>query len=183
MVIQIGEAAFHRDRIKLDESGWSMLPLGVSRFGKERQAMIRLWKVSAISLLALMTFAPLATAKHKVVIYYQGSSSPGWYQVYAEPQSTPPAYTYNVPSSTQQVYVYPAPTLAGGMGQVEIKVPHHDTSIFVDGQFAGTSDHVAKLGLEAGTHNIQVRDHDGNTVFDENVAVSANQVTELKPHK
>lgn len=67
--------------------------------------MIRLWKVSAISLLALMTLSPLASAKHKTVIYYQSSSSPGWYQVYTEPQpSGPPAYTYNVPSSTQQVY-------------------------------------------------------------------------------
>lgn len=145
--------------------------------------MIKLWKVSAISLLALMTLAPLASAKHKVVIYYQNSSSPAWYQVYTEPQTTPPAYTYNVPSSTQQVYVYPAPTLAEGMGQVEIKVPRHDTSIFVDGQFAGTSDHVARLGLEAGTHNVQLRDRAGNTVFDENVAVSVNQVTELKPKK
>lgn len=145
--------------------------------------MIRLWKVSAISLLALMTLAPFALAKHKVVIYYQNSSSPGWYQVYTEPQTAPPAYTYSVPSSTQQVYVYPAPTLAAGMGQVKIKVPYHDTSVFVDGQFAGTSDHVAKLGLEAGTHNIQLRDRTGNVVFNENVAVSANQVTELKPEK
>jgi hypothetical protein len=43
------------------------------------------------------------------------------------------------------------------MGQVKIKMPSHDTSIFVDGQSAGTTDHVAKLGLEAGTHNIQMR--------------------------
>ena len=81
------------------------------------------------------------------------SSSPGWYQVYTQAQTTPPAYTYNVPSSTERVYVYPVPTLAAGIGQVKIKVPSHDTSIFVDGQFAGTTNHVAKLGLEAGTHS------------------------------
>jgi len=144
--------------------------------------MIRLCKVSAVCLLALMTFAPLASAKHKVVIYYQ-SSGPGWYQVQTERQAAPPEYTYQVPSSTDQVYVYAVPTVPTGVGQVKIKVPTHDSAIFVDGQFAGTSDHVMKLGLEAGTHNIQVRDRGGNTVFDENVAVSANQETELKAHK
>jgi hypothetical protein len=147
------------------------------------KVMIRLWKVSAISLLALATLVPLASAKHKSVIYYQTSSGTGWYQVYTQPQSTSPAYTYEVPSSTERVYVYPAPTLAAGTGRVKIKVPSHDTAIFVDGQFAGTTDHVAKLGLEAGTHNIQMRDRAGNIVFNENVAVSANQETELKPHK
>ena len=152
-------------------------------FEGDGKVMIRLWKVSAISLLTLVTLALLASAKHKAVIYYQTSSSPGWYQVYTQPQTTPPAYTYNVPSSTEQVYVYPVPTLAAGIGQVKIKVPSHDTSIFVDGQFAGTTNHVAKLGLEAGTHNIQMRDRAGNIVFNENVAVSANQETELKPHK
>ena len=144
--------------------------------------MIRFWKVSAVCLLALMTFAPLASAKHKVVIYYQGSS-PGWYEVYSEQQATPPAYTYNEPSTNEPVYVYAVPTLAAGMGQVEIKVPSHDTSIFVDGQFAGSSDHVMKLGLEEGTHNVELRDRHGNTTFAANVAVSANQVTELKPKK
>jgi len=152
-------------------------------FEGDGKMMIRLWKVSAISLLTLVTLAALASAKHKAVIYYQTSSSPGWYQVYTQAQTTPPAYTYNVPSSTERVYVYPVPTLAAGIGQVKIKVPSHDTSIFVDGQFAGTTNHVAKLGLEAGTHNIQMRDRAGNIVFNENVAVSANQETELKPHK
>jgi hypothetical protein len=145
--------------------------------------MIQLCKVSAISLLTLVTLAPVASAKHKTVVYYQTSSSTGWYQVYTQPQTTSPAYTYKVPSSTEQVYVYPVPTLAAGVGRVKIKVPSHDTSIFVDGQFAGTTDHVAKLGLEAGTHNIQMRDRAGNIVFNENVAVSANQEIELKPHK
>ena len=129
-----------------------------------------------------MTFAPLASAKHKVVIYYQGSG-PGWYQVQTERQPAPPAYTYNEPSSNEPVYVYAVPTVPTGIGEVKIKVPTHDSSVFVDGQFAGTTDHVEKLGLEAGTHNIQVRDRHGNTDFDENVAVSANQETELKAKK
>ncbi len=40
-----------------------------------------------------------------------------------------------------------------------------------------------KLGLEASTHKIQVRDRAGNTALDENVEVGAHEVTELKPHK
>ena len=149
--------------------------------------MIRLWKGLAIALLAALTLAPAASASifhhhHNVVIYYQTASSPAWYEVQTV-QTGPPVYTYTAPApASAPIYVYNAPTPPPpAMGDVKIVAPAQNTTIWIDGQFAGTTGNVMQVALNAGDHEMQLRDPSGNTVFSGTVDVVAGQTTQIQP--
>ena len=142
--------------------------------------MIRLWKSCAITLLALFTLAPIASARRKkVTIYYQPPSSTTGYEVRAE-RTGPPVYTYTVPESKNEVYVYEAAP-PRTMGQVKITAPAKDSTVWIDGEFAGATGHIMQLGLEAGSHDVELRDPQGKKMFSGSVDVVAGQTTEIKP--
>lgn len=145
--------------------------------------MIRLWKPFAIAFLVLTTLAPMASArKKKIIIYYQTSASPVWYEVYTEKQAAAPVYTYTVPASSDKIYVYSAPEPPmKDLGQVKVEVPGPDTSIFIDGQFVGVSANVLKVAVEPGSHDVELRDADGKSIFTGNLDVNAGATTDLKP--
>ncbi len=142
--------------------------------------MIRLWKASAITILALFTLAPMASAKKKkVVIYYQPPSGTTWYEVRTV-KTGAPVYTYTVPESKNEVYVYEAAP-PKTMGTVKITAPAKDSTVWIDGEFAGTTGHIMQLGLESGSHDVELRDPQGRKAFSGSVDVVAGQTTEIKP--
>ena len=142
--------------------------------------MIRLWKASAITLLALFTLAPIASAKKKkVIIYYQPPSSTTWYEVRTV-KTGAPVYTYTVPESKSSVYVYEAAPPKTS-GTVKITAPAKDSTLWIDGEFAGTTGNIMQLGLEAGSHDVELRDPQGKKMFSGSVDVVAGQTTEIKP--
>lgn len=143
--------------------------------------MTRLSRTLTITLLTLVALAPMASArKKKVIIYYQSYDSPTWYTV-SEVKTGPPVYTYTVPVTNAPVYVYSVAAPAATMGNVKIVAPAKDSTVFVDGEFVGTSGHVMQVALESGSHSVELRDPEGKTLFTGNVDVVAGQTTQIKP--
>ena len=77
-------------------------------------------------------------------------------------------------------YAYEPDYMAATFGYVKIKTDLKDASVYVDGGFADKIEKAKKFALRPGTHDIQVRDSDGRTLFQERVAVIVGKTTELK---
>ena len=84
-----------------------------------------------------------------------------------------PFFTYPYP------YAYPPDYLAANFGYVKIKTHNEDASVYVDGGFADKIKKAKKFALRPGTHNIELRDSDGRTMFHERIAVLVGKTTEL----
>lgn len=82
---------------------------------------------------------------------------PGAYPYY-------PYLTYNVPPN---------------YGQVKVETNRKDTSVYIDGGFAATTDNAKKFALRPGGHDIELRDAEGQTPFHERIAVTIANTTEL----
>jgi hypothetical protein len=76
-------------------------------------------------------------------------------------------------------YAYPPDYMAENFGYVKIKTDRKDASVYVDGGFADRIEKAKKFALRPGTHNIELRDSDGRTLFHERVAVLVGKTTEL----
>ena len=77
-------------------------------------------------------------------------------------------------------YTYAPDYMASTFGYVKIKTELKDASVYIDGGFADKTAKAKKFALRPGTHNIELRDSDGRKLFQERVAVTVGQTTELK---
>jgi len=66
-------------------------------------------------------------------------------------------------------------------GELRIKNPTPGASIYVDGAFVGLTDKVKNIPLPAGTHEVQLRDSDGDILYQESVAIIAGRTTQIQP--
>jgi hypothetical protein len=64
-------------------------------------------------------------------------------------------------------------------GYVKVKPHGREASIYVDGGFAMQTKKNKEFALRPGTHDIELRDHDGRTLFQERVAVTVGQTTKV----
>src|SRR5215472_12932312 len=76
-------------------------------------------------------------------------------------------------------YAYPPDYMASNFGYVKIKTDNKDASVWVDGGFADKIEKAKKFALRPGTHDIELRDSDGRTLFHEKVAVLVGKTTKL----
>jgi len=76
-------------------------------------------------------------------------------------------------------YAYEPDYMAANFGYVKIKTDHKDASVYVDGGFADRIEKAKKFALRPGTHDIELRDSDGRSLFHEKVAVIVGKTTEL----
>jgi len=77
-------------------------------------------------------------------------------------------------------YAYPPDYMAQNFGYVKIKTDHKDGSVFIDGGFADKLAKSKKYALRPGNHKIELRDSDGRTLYQQEVAVTVGRTTELK---
>jgi hypothetical protein len=77
-------------------------------------------------------------------------------------------------------YAYPPEYMAENFGYVKIKTDRKDASVYVDGGFADKIAKAKKFALRPGTHDIELRDSDGRTLFRERIAVLVGKTTELE---
>jgi hypothetical protein len=127
--------------------------------------MIRYWKQFAIGLLALAIFVPVASARPVVV--FRGYFGPGFYG--------PAYYGWYGPGYYAPYAVVPAPY----EGKVKIETKMKDAGVYVDGGYAGTVGQLKTFPLRPGTHNIELRDPSGQTIFQEKIDVLAGKTTKL----
>jgi hypothetical protein len=121
--------------------------------------MSRYLKISAIALLALVCIVPVASARPRVFVggyFGPGFYGPGWYSPYG---------------------------YAGGpvTGSVKIDTRMKDASVYVDGGFAGTVGELKTFHLRPGSHDIELRNHDGQSFYQERVDVLAGKTIKLTP--
>ena len=103
------------------------------------------------------------------------SQPPGHHAVIVEPiRVFDPFFDYPYP------YAYEPDYMAANFGYVKIKTEHKDASVYVDGGFADRVEKAKKFALRPGTHDIELRDSDGRSLFREKVAVLVGKTTELK---
>lgn len=69
--------------------------------------------------------------------------------------------------------------MAPNYGQVKVETNRKDTSVYIDGGFAATTDKAKKFALRPGGHDIELRDAEGQTPFHERIAVTIANTTEL----
>jgi hypothetical protein len=56
-----------------------------------------------------------------------------------------------------------------------------DASVFVDGGYAGTVGKLKTFQLRPGSYNIELRDHDGHSFYQERIEVIAGKTLKLVP--
>ena len=128
--------------------------------------MTRYLKYLAMGLLGLAILVPAASARPVVFV---GGFGPAWYG---------PAYygwygpAYYVPYGYP---AYPAPSVR----KVKFDTKMKDAKVYVDGGFAGTVHQLGTFPLRPGTHNIELRDPSGQTIFQEKVDVVAGKTIKL----
>jgi len=124
--------------------------------------LYRIFKGSAIALLALLMVAPMASAQRGRVIIrggfgFGGYWGPGWYG-YGYPYYWGGPYAYG--------YYGGPPT-----GEVKLVAPAKTDLVIVDGAYAGLAGKLKHFNLPAGNHNIEVRDNIGHSLFQERIDV------------
>jgi hypothetical protein len=127
--------------------------------------MTRYLKLSVIALLAVMCIAPVASAHRRVIVggyfgpaYYWG---PSWYGPYwAGP------------------YGYERGPVTGG---VKFETKMKDASVYVDGGYAGTVGKLKTFQLRPGSHDVELRDHEGHSFYQERIEVIAGKTLKLSP--
>ena len=77
------------------------------------------------------------------------------------------------------IYTYPVPVTY--TGELKVKAPMPGASIYVDGGFVGVADKLKNIPLPAGTHEVQLRDPDGRTFYQESVEIIAGRTTQIQP--
>jgi hypothetical protein len=140
----------------------------------------RIWTIILAGL--LLVLAPLAAAQK------QPASPPPAPQAQA-PTSQPPQHHVVVVEPIRVFdpffdypypYAYEPDYMAQNFGYVKIKTDHKDASVYVDGGFADRIEKAKKFALRPGTHDIELRDSDGRSLYHEKIAVIVGKTTELK---
>lgn len=114
----------------------------------------------------LLGLAPTASAQRfrgRVVI-----AGPG---PYFGPYGFYPYYGY---------YPYPPYYMAANYGEVKLETHHmKDARVYIDGGYAARIREASKFALKPGEHDIELRDSDGQTLYQERVAVTVGHTTKL----
>jgi hypothetical protein len=76
-------------------------------------------------------------------------------------------------------YPYPPAYMAANFGEVEFKTHLKNAEVYIDGGYAAQIKETKKFALRPGNHDIELRDLDGQTLYQERVAVTIGQTTKL----
>lgn len=76
-------------------------------------------------------------------------------------------------------YAYPPNYMGENYGYVKLKTDLKEASVYVDGGYANKIDKAKKFALLPGNHEIELRDSDGRTLFQQKIAVLVGKTTEL----
>jgi hypothetical protein len=140
-------------------------------------AMNRYWKFAGIALLALVTLAPAASARPPFgfgfggprffgpSFYVGGFYGPGWYG---------PGY-YGLGWYEPYGFV-PGPVA----GKVKFDTKVKNAQVYVDGAYAGTASQLGTFPLKAGTHDVELRDASGQSLYSEHIDVIAGKTIKIK---
>jgi len=136
--------------------------------------MIKILKISAIALLALLTLAPMAEARAR---YFGGSYGFGYYHSFG---FYPGFYGPGWYGPSYGAYWGPGYYVGPRTGQIKIETKLKGNSIYVDGGFAGVTGQLKKFPLRPGTHTIELRNPAGRTIYQERVTVIRGKTLKIR---
>ena len=84
-----------------------------------------------------------------------------------------PFYDYPYP------YAYEPDYMSQNFGYVKIDTDRKDASVYVDGGLADKVEKAKKFALRPGTHDIELRDSDGRTIYKERIAVLVGKTSKI----
>jgi len=124
--------------------------------------------VGVVGALFVMSPPPAAAQRGRVVIVRPVRPFWGW-------GAGPYWYPYG------PYYGYPYDYVSNHFGYVKIDTHHKDkdASVFVDDGYAAKVKDAGKMALRPGNHDIELRDSDGRTIFQERVAVIVGKTTKV----
>ncbi len=126
--------------------------------------MSRYLKLSMIALLAVVFLAPVASARPFVVV--GGYFGPAYYG----------------PAWYGPGWVAPYGYARGPVtGSVKFDTKMKDAAVYVDGGYAGTVGQLKTFQLKPGSHDIELRTHDGNSFYQEGIDVLAGKTLKIVP--
>ncbi len=76
-------------------------------------------------------------------------------------------------------YPYPPSYMAENFGEVKIETHQKDAKVYIDGGYAARIKEAKKFALRPGNHDIELRNSDGQTFYQERVAVTIGHTTKL----
>ena len=132
--------------------------------------MTRYLKYLALGLLGFAIFVPAASARPAVFV--RGYFGPGWY---GPAYYGPAYYGWYGPAYVGPYGTYEAPNI----GKIKFDTKMKDANVYVDGGFAGTVRKLGTFPLRPGSHNIELRDPSGQTIFQQKVDVLAGKTLKL----
>lgn len=145
--------------------------------------MKRFGMMAGIALLALAMFAPAASAQRGFVGFgfggprffgprYFGPSFyigpafyPGWY-----------GWGYSGLGWYEPYGFVPGPVA----GKVKFDTKVKNAQVYVDGAYAGTAQQLGTFPLKAGSHDVELRDAAGQTVYSQHIDVIAGKTLKIK---
>ena len=147
--------------------------------------MNRYSKVAGLALLALLAFAPLASARPPG-FGFRGGLGP---RFYGRGLAFGPSFYYGYygagwfgPGSYglgwYEPYGYVPDAVAG---KVKIDTKAKSATVYVDGGYAGTVKELGTFPLKAGTHDIELRDPNGQSFYQEHIDVIAGKTIDIRP--
>jgi len=127
--------------------------------------MSRYLKLSLMALLALVCIVPVASARRCFVV--RGYYGPAWYgPAWYGPAWYGPGWAYERGPAT---------------GGVKFDTKRKDASVYVDGGYAGTVGQLKTFQLRPGSHDVELRDRDGRSFYEEHIEVVAGKTLKLVP--
>jgi hypothetical protein len=135
--------------------------------------MLRFVKITTILLAVLMLAQPVLAAQRfirggpAVVVVRPGFGfGPGWYGGYGYGWYGPWGPAYLVPRSNT--------------GEVKIVTHLKTAQVYVDGGYAGVAGKLKHFGLSPGTHDIEVRDSSGRSLYHQRIQVLFDKTAEIR---
>ena len=76
-------------------------------------------------------------------------------------------------------YAYEPDYMSQNFGYVKIETDRKDATVYVDGGMADKIEKAKKFALRPGTHEIELRDSDGRTLYKEKIAVLVGKTSKI----
>ena len=76
-------------------------------------------------------------------------------------------------------YPYPPYYMAENYGEIKFDTHEKYADVYIDGAFAGRLKDTKKFALKPGNHDIELRNDDGQTLFQQEVAVTVGHTVKL----
>jgi hypothetical protein len=75
---------------------------------------------------------------------------------------------------------YPSNYIEANYGYVKLDTDRKDASVYIDGGYADKIKENKRFALRPGNHDVELRDTDGRTIFQQKVAVIVGKTTKLE---